>query len=324
MDVSGNGGSIGVEIVCTGSIVSEELTDENVRYDTIEIGLGRAVRHANHEVGLHTIQSRFVTSNNDDLRHRLVVTIHLTNEVTLIALYFLVINHEVNDNRLAVHHRLRSVTEAKEAIELADHSTVGEFLQFEMALLCDTLESTGTEEDATLERALGDSFEFVLILRDNRLCILSCFLDFVDVLVQRVDMTEHEAREQHRREATGHSERLIVRLFGQQEQKDVVLSGSLEGEVTILVASDIDVCYILAVFVSEIDRSDALRAVTGTCEADEQQRALFVEQVIGMGDDIGGGHGAHITPHTAHNRQKRISDERRSTGTGENNIGVRG
>ena len=42
MDVSGNGGSIGVEIVCTGSIVSEELTDENEhRFDPLITTINR-------------------------------------------------------------------------------------------------------------------------------------------------------------------------------------------------------------------------------------------------------------------------------------------
>jgi hypothetical protein len=128
VDVTANGRSVGVEVVCEGSIEAEELAYEHVRYDAVELVVGIAVRHLYDEVGFDAREFGFLATDDDDLCHGFVVGVHLANEITFVTLYILLIGHEVHHDRLAVDNCFGSVTEAEEAVELAYHGAVGEFL----------------------------------------------------------------------------------------------------------------------------------------------------------------------------------------------------
>ena len=214
------------------------------------------------------------------------------------------------------------MTEAKERVELADYSAVGQLLQLEVALLCDAFQCTRTEEHAALERTTGYLFQLVLILGDNSLSVLRSFLNHLHVLLQRVDMSEHQAGEQHRRERARHCQRFVVGLFRQQQRQHVVPALGLQSELAVLVAGDIHVCYVLAELVGQVHGCHTLGAVSRTGEAHEQQRTLSGKQVLSMGHDIRGRYAANVTPQTAHHRTQCIADECGCAGTGQNDIGV--
>ena len=135
-------------------------------------------------------------------------------------------------------------------------------------------------------------------------------------------MTEHETGEKHRGETAGHSQRLVVGLFGKQEQKDIVLT-TVGCQFAVLVAGDIYVCNVLAEAVCDVHCANRLGAVTGASEADEQQGFICVQQVLGVGNEVGGGHRAYVFPNASHNGLDGVAYESRGAGAGQYDIGVR-
>ena len=130
VDIAADGGCIGVEVMRLGGVESEQLAYQHVCHDAVDIALGRAVRHRHHKVGLHALQLRLLAGNDDNLCHRRIVGIHLTNQITLVALGLLFFGHEIDHDRLAVDHSFRTMTETEERIKLADYRTVGELLAY--------------------------------------------------------------------------------------------------------------------------------------------------------------------------------------------------
>ena len=129
--------SIRIQPVSLRCVETEQLSDEHISHHAVVAGLCRTKRHLYDQVCLHAFQRRFLAGHDDDLCHRFVVRIHLTNEVTLVTLYLLVVYHQIHHDRLAVHHGFRSVTETEERVELANDSAVSQLLQFEVALFGD-------------------------------------------------------------------------------------------------------------------------------------------------------------------------------------------
>ena len=221
------------------------------------------------------------------------------------------------------------MTEAQEAIELTYYRTISQLLQLQMALFSYSLQCTRSQEHTALERTARNLFQFILVLGNNSLSILRCLLDHLLILIQRINMTEHQAGQQHRRERTGHSQRLVIGLFRQQQQQDITFAirlspfACLLGKLTVLIASDIHVSYVLTNLVRQIHGCHTLRAVSRTGKTNQQQRTLFVQQVVCMRYDIGRSYRTYSTPHTAHYRTQRITDKCRCSRTRQHDIRVR-
>ena len=86
--------------MCQRCIVAKQLTYQHERNDAVEVVIRIAVRHLHYEVGLYIRQLGSLAADDDDLCHRLVVGVHLTNEVTLVTLYILLVGHQINDDGL--------------------------------------------------------------------------------------------------------------------------------------------------------------------------------------------------------------------------------
>ena len=215
------------------------------------------------------------------------------------------------------------MTETKETVELAHYGTVRQLLQLQMALFGYTLQRTRTQEHATLERTLTDGLQRLLVVGNHGLRVLHGLLYHLRVFLQRVNMTQHQAGQQHRRETARHGQRLVVGLLRQQQQQDIVLT-AVRSQLAVLVAGDVDVGHVLAELVRDVHRTNALGTVARTGKTDEQQRALFVQQVLRMSDQIRRRHGTHVRPYTAHHRLNSIADECRRAGTRQYDVRLRG
>ena len=82
--------------------------------------------------------------------------------------------------------------------------------------------------------------------------------------------------------------------------------------------------HVLADFVRQVHSSHTLRTVARTRKTNQQQRTLFIQQILGMSNQIGRSHRTHILPYAAHNGQQSITDKRRCAGSGQHDIRLRG
>ena len=77
-----------------------------------------------------------------------------------------------------------------------------------------------------------------------------------------------------------------------------------------------------AQLVRQVHCAYALRTISRTGKTDQQQRTIFVQQILRVSNQIRCRNAANVTPHTAHHRAYCIADECRRTCTCQHYICV--
>ena len=129
--------------------------------------------------------------------------------------------------------------------------------------------------------------------------------------------------ERHAGETRRHREAAVVGRGRHQEHVRGGPAGMLPGQLPLLVAGDHEVVHLGQALLGELGGRDALRAVPGPGEGDQQGREILGEAASRVGDDVRGGHGVDPPPEPPRQcRGQHLPGETRGAGAGEHHAQV--